>query len=475
MRYILLCLLVFSMLLAAPYTSAAQEKIIQTVAIPDTTLQISGISIIGNDKTRSYIIQRELRFAKGDTVHARELADRIRESQQLIYNTNLFTTVEIYPELSGDRSLHLTVTVRERWYIYPVPLFKLSDRNLNEWINTYDADPDRIIYGARFVHYNLSGRRDKLEINLMNGFARNITFQYSSPYSNPALTEGFSALLSYTENREIPVKTGYNNKLQFARTGGFIKQNYTAGGTWSRRRGYYRTHTFGFNYVFTNVKDTVLSETLNPDYFNSSRAYHNYPELHYTFQYLDVNNMNYPLTGTLGKFSLLKRGHGWRGNINNLELSGAYSRYLNLKRGWYFSSALSGKVTLPFKLAYQNQKALGYLDYNLRGLDNYVVDGVASVLTKQTIKKRLGSFDIPSPILKSIVPSVPFTFFLKAFGDAGYVHQTVPLQTYLSNRMLYTYGFGMDIVTLYDLTLQLDYAFNQLKENGLFLQFRFTF
>ena len=33
----------------------------------------------------------------------------------------------------------------------------------------------------------------------------------------------------------------------------------------------------------------------------------------------------------------------------------------------------------------------------------------------------------------------------------------------------YTGGFGIDILTLYDLNLRLEYSFNQLNENGLFL------
>jgi hypothetical protein len=35
--------------------------------------------------------------------------------------------------------------------------------------------------------------------------------------------------------------------------------------------------------------------------------------------------------------------------------------------------------------------------------------------------------------------------------------------------LLYSLGGGFDIVTLYDLHLRLEYSFNQLGENGLFL------
>jgi len=34
---------------------------------------------------------------------------------------------------------------------------------------------------------------------------------------------------------------------------------------------------------------------------------------------------------------------------------------------------------------------------------------------------------------------------------------------------------GFDLVTFYDLVLRLDYSFNQLKQNGLFLHIRNDF
>jgi hypothetical protein len=41
--------------------------------------------------------------------------------------------------------------------------------------------------------------------------------------------------------------------------------------------------------------------------------------------------------------------------------------------------------------------------------------------------------------------------------------------------MMYTAGFGLDIVTFYDFVFRFDYSFNQLGENGLFLHFKNEF
>jgi len=66
---------------------------------------------------------------------------------------------------------------------------------------------------------------------------------------------------------------------------------------------------------------------------------------------------------------------------------------------------------------------------------------------------------------------IPFRFFLKAYGDVGYVYnKTSTTFNSLTNKMLYSGGAGLDILTIYDATISLEYSFNQLGQKGLFLQ-----
>ena len=55
------------------------------------------------------------------------------------------------------------------------------------------------------------------------------------------------------------------------------------------------------------------------------------------------------------------------------------------------------------------------------------------------------------------------------FGNSGYIYNPQPGDNFLSNRMLYSGGLGIDILTSYDFTLKLEWTFNQLGQNGLFL------
>lgn len=459
----------FSTVSAQLSTALPLPASIQSMASLDTTAKvfISSIHIQGNKKTKDYIIRREMRFKEGDSIKISSLADLIEQSRSLIYNTTLFTEVNIIP--SADSSgLSFQVTVKEKWYIYPSPQFKLVDRNLNEWLKRYNGDINRVIYGVKFVHYNFSGRRDQLRIYLLTGYARNISFSYSAPYSNSALTEGFAVSAGYTENREAGYKTNKDNLIVTFTKPGFVRQSINAGGAYIIRRGHYNSHVLGIGYTFVKVDDSVTIRSGN-HYFNSNLSYANIPDLSYSFQHIRVDNIAYPLKGNTYGASILKRGFGFSGGIDFLEINGAYSGYIPHGKNWYSSIQLTGKIKAPFDVAYINLRAMGFGDLYLRGLENYVIDGVAAAVAKYTLKKKIISFNIPVPFKIRTIPNIPIALFAKAFADAGTSYIRPEFNSRLNNRLLYTAGFGLDILTLYDINIRLEYSFNQLGQNGLFL------
>lgn len=437
-------------------------------------LKIDSISVQGNKKTKRYIITREILLKSGAEARADSLLTNIEFSRQLVYNTNLFSDVTIQPRFTGEDKVALDVTVKERWYIYPTPQFQLVDRNFNEWINRYNADLDRVVYGVKFAHYNLSGRRDQLRVYLLNGFARNFSVYYSAPYSNRNLTEGFGFGTGFSQSRDVTYGTSSNNQPMRYSTPekDFVRRSYFVSGNYIARRGYYRRHLFSIGFVYSRVQDSIVTK-YNPAYYNNgNRNYIAYPELGYSFQYLHVNNVNYPLTGKIYSAGISKRGLGIDGGINMLTLNGGYNRYWALGKNWYHAIGSYGRLKLPFKQPYVNRYAMGYDDYYLRGLENYVIDGVASGMVKYTIRKRLFGFNIPVPIKNSVINNIPFQFFAKTYGDAGYSYSKYGLETLLGNKLLYTGGFGLDILSIYDINASFEYSFNQLGQKGLFLHIK---
>ncbi len=437
---------------------------------------VNDLVVKGTKKTKAYIVYREIQFKKGDSLVISELYKELEHARQQVYNLSLFNEVKLELVVTDPNNVIITVRIRERWYWYPVPQFQLVDRNFNEWYKTYKRSFDRVNYGIKFVHYNLSGRKDQLRVYLINGYSRNIFVSYTAPYSNKALTEGFTIGAGFTQKREIAYKTNYRDSLLFYPSDSavkakadFVYKNWFGFASYIIRRGLFKKHTFSIGYNYVAVADSVIHGKYNPNYFNDAVSSKGFPDLSYTFQYSKVNNNTYPLTGRTGFVGILKRGLGFTGGINMLNIEAALNQYYALGKNWYFSIQLNGKLKLPLEQAYINQRGFGYGENYLRGLEYYVIDGVATALAKSTLKKKIYSFYIPFPFFPKLFTKIPFTFYAKTFADLGYVYNKKAMATYLNNRLLYSGGFGIDILTLYDINIRFEYSFNQLKENGLFL------
>lgn len=433
-------------------------------------LRITSINVKGNKKTKTYIILREIQLKPGDSVVAGELYKNLQQAQQQVYNTFLFTDVQVTSEFISASEIKMNVTVKEKWYIYPTPQFQLVDRNFNEWLKLYNGSLSRVIYGAKFAHYNLTGRRDQLRIYLLSGYARNLSFSYTTPSSNNKLTEGFGVSAGYTQNREIAYRTSYDNKLlQYKNQNSFVRNVLSISASYHVRKGFFKQHQYRVAYSYLNVTDSILAPVYNPSYFNSAKSSAGFPDFIYSFQSINTNNNHYPLTGKIYGLTLVKRGLGFSGGVNMFSVDGSFYKYFAHQHNWYSSIELDAKIKLPFKQAFINQRALGFQEFYLRGLEFYVIDGVAATLAKYTLKKKIISFKIPVPFHIKTLPVIPFTIFAKTYADAGYSYNKKELNSRLNNRLLYTGGFGIDVLTFYDFNFKIEYSFNQLGEKGLFL------
>lgn len=209
---------------------------------------IHQVNISGNNKTKLPIIQREIQLRKGDTVLFNAVNGELQRIRQQVYNTNLFTEVKVEIDNISDSSFDINVAVKERWYIFPLLKFQLVDRNINEWLKKYNGDLGRVVYGVKFTHYNLTGRRDIMRVMLLNGFTRNASLSYFIPLSNKDLTQGFSFAGGYVENKEFIYKTAFDNKPVHFNNGGFSRKNIFAGIGFNYRKNILSSNYFNITY-----------------------------------------------------------------------------------------------------------------------------------------------------------------------------------------------------------------------------------
>ncbi|HMJ47560.1 MAG TPA: hypothetical protein VK498_09530, partial [Ferruginibacter sp.] len=136
----------------------------------------------------------------------------------------------------------------------------------------------------------------------------------------------------------------------------------------------------------------------------------------------------------------------------------------------YASTQLQGNIKLPFDQPYINQQAMGYLNNYVRGLDYKTIDGVAYAIGRLNFKKELFNFSINTIFKKSTtLNKLPVRIYPKIFTDIGYCYNKGEFVSRLNNTFLGSIGVGIDIVTLYDIHIRMEYSVNQLGQKGLFL------
>jgi len=444
-----------------------------TQTINDTSLvSIGDISIHGNKRTKPYIIEREIPFRQGEYIPRNELQKKLVLAQQQVMNTALFTQVFIYIESQQGNLVFINVDVKERWYLFPMPYFKLVDRNFNQWWVEQKASLNRVNYGIKFNQNNVTGRNDKLNVYLIGGYSRQVVLKYEKPFADKALKNGYSIFFNFSRQRELNYMTEANKQV-FYKQDNFVMQNIRVEAAYLYRPAIKTHHSFRIAYVKNTVSDTILS--LNPHYYPLTAGNNiSFPEFSYSVQYYNANYNAYPSRGFIGEANILQRGLTSETDLTQFQYHATYAAPLNKKTFILYQSA--GVIKLPFDQPYYSQQLFGYGDAYFRGLEYYVMDGVAGILGRATLHHEIFSVTLKTPpnIKKEV--SIPFHFYLKGGTDIGYVYSRTAGNDLLGNKFLYTETFGLDVVIpSYDVVFKFNYSFNQLGQSGLFFHVRTDF
>ncbi len=434
----------------------AKIRITDTAAVstPDSLFTVGEILITGNKKTKAIIILREIPFKSGEKYTLAALVKKFEDARKQLMNTALFHSVVVAAKNFDHNEVTVSVDLKERWYLFPAPYLKPVDRNLNQWIVEQKASLSRVNYGAKLLYNNATGYNDKLRVYLISGYTRQFSFSYDRLYFDNKLRWGMNIGFAIGKNREVNYNT-VNDKQVFLKDNDNYLRSYVTGNA-----------EITYRRAIKDVKDTVLA--LNPTYYQSGRNNIRYPVIYYNVAYYDFDYIPYPTKGYAAQLSVSKKGFNKIINVWELSVKGSGNWHLSPK--FFLNLNLYGGIRLPFNQPYVNQRFFGYGDVFMQGYEYFVVDGVAGGYLKTTLTREVLDFNIRVPKKKGKLPEhIPVRIFGKIYGNTGYVHNPQPGNNSLSNKMLYSGGVGIDILTFYDVTFKLEYTFNQLGQNGLFL------
>ncbi|MBX2930683.1 MAG: hypothetical protein KF781_01910 [Chitinophagaceae bacterium] len=462
------CIVIFSF----SKTQAQSNIFFENIANIDAATQanadslyytIGTINIKGNKKTKSYIIDREVPFKEGDKFSAKELTEQLALAKNQLMNTLLFIDVSVYVVNLVNNTATINVEVKERWYIFPLPYFKIADRNFNQWWNEHKASLDRVNYGLKFFHNNISGRNDKLSVNLITGYSQQIQFGYTNPFLDKKLKHGFSVVLSYLRQKEMVYATTSNHKQVLAKSENFIKENAMGLFSYSYRPDSKYRFYFTLGLYQDKIADTILK--LNPNYFPANYTSNklSYASLSATLQYFGVDYIPFPKKGFM--YSATIYGRGLQKDVNMLQVLLKTTNAVTIDDKNFITFHTNSNIKFGNAKFYYNQLLLGYNDMFVRGMESYVIDGMMGFVSNNSFYHKLFDINFKNPIKIKNYEKIPFSFYAKLYGDFGYAYnQYATGNKSLANTLLSSAGIGVDITTIYDFVFRIEYGVNKLGD-----------
>ncbi len=475
-----LCALLVS-LLCLPGLSRGQGKK-NSDAEADFFLQVKTIAIQGAEKTKQWVILRELTLQQGEEVAAQNLAFHLNQSQRNVYNLGLFNEVVLEPVIF-QRELTLIVRVKERWYLLGNPYLRVEERNSYDLLGALlDQDFRRVAYGAQLQWRNLSGRNETLLLTGQLGFSQRLLLDFTRPALFRRANVDLRAAFQYINEPEIILGTVDGVVQWRGLENGSMRRAYVGLLSLRKRLSIYRHVYAEVSYRHYTFSDSLYDFRLDGEpvrFITESDGRERYPSLvvGYTADYRDYRA--FPLSGH--KYHLFGRLAGLSPGSSSrfAKLGLTWAHHLPLGERWNLAYGVHNVVTFGDSLPYFEKSFLGInrgefagLSSNLRGYEPYAIDGTFVNMNKVEVKyalfKRRNLHVEAIPFKK--FQDFPLGVYLSAFCDTGYLSDGAfnNQDDFLKDRWLVGYGAGLNIIGIYDILLRIEYARNHLGQGGLY-------
>ncbi len=430
------------------------------------SIYLKEVKFIGLKKTRPQALFRFLEFNYEDIIAPNRLPELIEQSSRNLYNTALFNKIEIQDSLIND-SLCLTITVKERWYVFPQPYFLLEERTFTDFIN--QPSNKRLTYGLGVDWQNFSGRLDNTWAGFTLGYSKRFFGYYYLPFAFSKSKLDFYFYGLYQTNREVNIgsKDGkieryFLDNTDFQKTHKYILSI-------SKRISNIQKATFEVAYTYKSFHDSLYFFRMN--YLTNAYGYESYPTFRLMYRYDKRDVFAFPLQGYKFFASAEYNGLGKWSTSNFIKLKLNFSQFHPIGKRWNWSYAGYFHQAFGYKIPYYDKFFLGFSDF-LRGYEKYIIDGTTILMVKTDwkyaiIPKRF----ISAKNLPGKFKDFPFGIYLVWLNDFGMVNDISFNNDdhLLKDRWLYSTGWGIQIPFIYDSLIRLEYSYNHLKQWNWFM------
>ncbi|WNJ16493.1 BamA/TamA family outer membrane protein [Pontibacter sp. G13] len=444
---------------------------------------IQEILLLGNQKTKDWVVLDEMTFQKGDTIRSEFLEDYVARSKQNVFNLQLFNEVEI--QVQRQRNLaFILVHLKERWYVWGSPTIGLEERNSFDFLGALgSSDFHRFVYGGYVQWMNIWGNNERLLVRGQLGFSKKLEFDFLRPtfIRTPRLDLRFGG--SYRSEQELILGTE-SGEVQWRGLETEPLRRTLRGYVGIRHRiSLYQYLEAEIGYSSYRYSDSLYSFNLNGERVNySSRPTGNdrYPHIQFRYFVDKRDYKSYPLNGfklqVFGKFI----GPESLGTTQFGKVGVVWAHHLPLTRRWNLAYGLHHIQVLGDTLPFFEKSFIGArgreggeVSHTLRGYEPYVLDGTSVSMAKFELKFAVMPI---RTIHLGFVPfrrfqDMPLGVFISTYTDFGYIRDWSSSnqdQTF-KDQLLTGYGVGLNVIGFYDMLLRIEFSRNHLGQSGVYL------
>ena len=421
-KYILYC---FSLLYVFSYTISVGQN-------SNMGVRIDSIRIEGNEITKDFVVLRELNFAIGDTVNESIL----NYNRERVFSLGIFNRVD-FNIVNTDGFNELIISVKESWYIYPVPFLNWRENTIA-----------KSSYGVFLLYKNFRGRNETIQALASFGYDPSFRLFYINPLINRKLdlSLGFGIFHQTIKNKSLRAIQLNQSDFDYKSSGVSI--------TLGKRFNTY-------NNLFTSLGFSYIDVPVYIPGFNASNSkIDRIPWLQ--FQYiLDTRNLKqFSKTGFFGKFEFTHNGFG--SNDINYNVFGFDIRQYH---------PILDDITFKWRVNYRHTfgKIIPLYDYSFLGAGQYIRGHITE--DREGNNSLLGSVELSYPIIKEWhfglkLPLLPkrlttarIGLQFNIFGDTGSTYNNG--ERISINKFDSGWGFGLTILFLPYNAIRFEYAFNE--------------
>ncbi len=413
-------------------------------------IRITDVLVFGNERTREEVILREIPF---DFPAELDMED-LQVIQNRLQNLLLFNRVEL-GILGEPESYILTIQVTEFFYIYPVPLLFINDR---DW--------GKVSYGFSLTHANFRGLNEKLTVGGWLGYNPAFFLRYHNPWlgKKSRFILGFSMGARKVQNKLSSVADSDSI---------FNESHLGTGFTLGRRLTLHTSIQANFYFQRIAFPEPRKHETV------SGTGVDLIPKVgfHYLIDHRDV--ITYPRKGYMALWSVTRAGftsrqpNFWRFNFDHrlyFKLTDRIS--IGGRNLLKVNHVLNNGGELPT----YDRIFIGFLD-RIRGYFNrtFPEDNLpANNIMMQFVEARIDLVPIryftwkDAPFLGEFFKQLKYGLSLGLFADTGIAwHKS---EEFGLKRFFTGFGAGLHFHVPYAQILRLDYAINDRGKGELIFE-----